>query len=279
MCFALYQPKFFLKNFDEYRKLQGEEFRQAYERFYLDVMQAMAAAVPGDIPRVLVAHLTIHGALFGGYRGSVILTDEVQILPSNAVSAGYDYVALGHIHRHQNLSPDRRVPIVYPGSIDRVDFSEATETKGYVIARIARGDSSFEFKEIKNRPMVHIKALWEEGLDLTERILMAVEKESIENAIVRISFEADDEELQKLNMKKVHEALQSVHYKAGFSAHPAKMPKTRRRTTHSEWRESIPHGCALRLYPGKHEELKEGWSGYAWKKAKAIEAVVVKAGL
>jgi len=39
----------------------------------------------------------------------------------------FDYVALGHVHRHQNstslMTPD------YPPSIERVDFSEEKETK------------------------------------------------------------------------------------------------------------------------------------------------------
>ena len=160
VCALPYISPSFLKNFDEYRKLQGEEFREAYERFYLDVIQTMAKAAPNDVPRVLLAHLTVHGALFGGYRGSAILTDEVQILPANMVNADYDYVALGHIHRHQNLSPDRNIPVVYAGSIDRVDFSESTETKGYVIAKISRGSSTYEFKQIANRLMVQIKVPW-----------------------------------------------------------------------------------------------------------------------
>ena len=49
----------------------------------------------------------------------------------------FDYVALGHVHKHQVLCKDPYV--VYPGSIERVDFSEEQEAKGYILVELERG--------------------------------------------------------------------------------------------------------------------------------------------
>ena len=35
------------------------------------------------------------------------------------------YVALGHIHKAQDLNEGAQPPVIYPGSIERVDFGEA----------------------------------------------------------------------------------------------------------------------------------------------------------
>src|SRR5437773_1330515 len=53
-------------------------------------------------PCVLLAHYTASGARFGGYRGS-LHGREIEIPPSALRNPAFDYVALGHIHRHQRI--------------------------------------------------------------------------------------------------------------------------------------------------------------------------------
>ena len=66
---------------------------------------------------------------------------------------GVDYVALGHIHKHQVLhyaSP----PVVYAGSIDRVDFGEEHEDKGWVLVDLPeKGRAEWEFRKVAARPV------------------------------------------------------------------------------------------------------------------------------
>jgi hypothetical protein len=49
-------------------------------------------------------------------------------VPVSALArAPFQYVALGHIHRFQDLGRHGDVPVVYPGSLDRVDFGDWCE--------------------------------------------------------------------------------------------------------------------------------------------------------
>ena len=50
-----------------------------------------------------------------------------------------DYVALGHIHKAQDLGKGEAHPIVYPGSIERVDWGEAADEKFFVIVSLEKG--------------------------------------------------------------------------------------------------------------------------------------------
>ena len=54
-------------------------------------------------------------------------------------------VALGHIHKHQSLNGDAHPPVIYSGSIERIDFGEEHELKGWVVATVhaAKPNGSF----------------------------------------------------------------------------------------------------------------------------------------
>jgi exonuclease SbcD len=95
-----------------------------------------------DIPTVLLAHLMADNARFGAERFLAVgkgFTVPLGLLARDC----FDYVALGHVHRHQVLC--EQPPIVYPGSIERVDFSEEKEDKGFVLVALEKGQTTFEF--------------------------------------------------------------------------------------------------------------------------------------
>jgi len=69
-----------------------------------------------DKPHILVAHGTVQGAVYGSER-TVMLGHDI-VLPLHFMkNPNWDYVALGHIHRHQALEDERFPPVVYAGSI------------------------------------------------------------------------------------------------------------------------------------------------------------------
>ena len=59
-----------------------------------------------------------------------------------------DYVALGHIHKAQDLNEGAQPPVIYPGSIERVDFGEAADDRFFVIAHVSRGNTRVEWKKL-----------------------------------------------------------------------------------------------------------------------------------
>lgn len=109
-----------------------------------------------DLPLIVTAHTSVHGAKYGSER-MVMLGQELVLSPALLNSKGVDYVALGHIHQHQNLNGKEHPPIVYPGSIERIDFGEAHEDKGFVLAEVSQGHTAWEFVRLKTRRFIDLK--------------------------------------------------------------------------------------------------------------------------
>ncbi len=102
------------------------------------------------LPLILTAHASVQNATYGNER-SVMLGSDL-VLPGGLVrDPRLDYVALGHIHHAQDVNEGHHPPVVYPGSIERVDFGEAQDKKYYVIAEIEKGRSTYEFRELQGR--------------------------------------------------------------------------------------------------------------------------------
>mgnify|MGYP001445827238 CR=1 FL=1 len=79
-----------------------------------------------DIPAVLAGHVSIDSAKTSSEK-SMMLGKDYILLKSSINNKKLDYIALGHIHKHQILNANPMV--VYPGSLERVDFSEENDTK------------------------------------------------------------------------------------------------------------------------------------------------------
>jgi DNA repair protein SbcD/Mre11 len=126
------------------------------ERVAEAVQKLMESADP-ELPLILTAHASVQGARYGSER-AVMLGHELVLSGSMVNDPRLDYVALGHIHKHQCLSDGRQPPVVYPGSIERIDFGEVRESKGFVLAEVTRGHAAWQFVELNTRPFVDLKA-------------------------------------------------------------------------------------------------------------------------
>jgi exonuclease SbcD len=102
-----------------------------------------------------------------------------------------DYTALGHIHKGQNLNENSHPPVIYPGSIERVDFGEAADDKFFVVAKVERGHTEIEWRKLKGiRPFIDRHLVLKSQEDVTGQLLKALPTpEKMENAIVRLVLE------------------------------------------------------------------------------------------
>jgi len=115
------------------------------------------------IPKIFLGHCMISGAKFSSGQ-PVELGADMLLSKTILLNSGFDYVALGHIHQKQNLNEDNHPPIVYSGSIERVDFGEANEKKYFVIAEIEQGETKLDWRELKN-----IRSYVDLSLELTSK--------------------------------------------------------------------------------------------------------------
>lgn len=123
-----------------------------------------------NLPAILAAHASVQGALYGNER-SVMLGSDVILPLSSVRDPRLDYTALGHIHKAQDLNRASHPPVVYPGSIERVDFGEAGDEKYYVVAQIEKGNTILEWRKLSSRKFFDIQV----KLDSQEKIQEQVE--------------------------------------------------------------------------------------------------------
>jgi len=184
----------------------------------LDDLAAQADGY-GDIPRILTGHLTVNGAVWGSERG-IMLGRDVEVLPSAVADARWDYVALGHIHKHQNLTAGRTgvPPVVYSGSLERIDFGEENDPKGFCWVEVERKQTDWKFHRLKARPFVTIRADLRKSADPTRDAVAEIEEYDLQGAVVRVIFDLTPETEARLNEGMVRDALHrgGVAYIAGI---------------------------------------------------------------
>ncbi len=178
-------------------------------------LQALASvAADADMPRVLTGHFTVTGAVWGSER-SVMLGRDVQVLLSTVADPAWDYVALGHIHKQQNLTLGRTdaPPVIYSGSLERIDFGEERDPKGFMWVELARGATTYEFVEVTCRPFITLRVDVKGKGDPTGAVLNEIDRHDLRDAIVRVIVKADPEAELLLQDRPIQQAL----YDAGVN--------------------------------------------------------------
>jgi exonuclease SbcD len=197
----------------EFKNKSLEEINQALiERveIILNGDRGLISRLHEGIPHVLAAHGTVHGATYGSER-SVMLGQEMVLPLQLLKNPHWDYVALGHIHRHQAIESDRFPPVVYSGSLERIDFGEEREDKGFVVAEVERGNTTWEFRKLNARPFVTIRVT-ADGDDPTAQILDAIERKRIKDAVVRVLIRTTPDRDLLIRENEIRRALQDAFY-------------------------------------------------------------------
>lgn len=167
-----------------------------------------------DIPCILLAHLMTDTARYGAEKYLAVgkgFTVPMALLARPC----FDYVALGHVHKHQILC--QNPPIVYPGSIERVDFSEEKEDKGFVIAEIQSGHTSVEFCPLPVRAFKTIEIDISTTDSPQKKLERTLAKANITNAVVRLSYKLNPAQIEKIDQVALQQALATAH---SYTIHP-----------------------------------------------------------
>jgi len=175
----------------------GEVNRQITE-IIIEETNAWLDAVDPTLPVILTAHASVEGAVYGSER-TVMLGSDWLVPASLVRDPRLDYVALGHIHKPQDLNAGRHPPVVYPGSIERIDFGEASDPRCFVIADVARGRTQVDWHELTGtRTFIERRVSLEAAAtavgaaaeNVTERLKQALPPtDELEGAIIKLVVE------------------------------------------------------------------------------------------
>lgn len=190
----------------------NDRLQEIMTRTLMDIISDLAP----DLPALLAAHVSVSTAKPGSERSMVVGRDPVLLL-GNIAQPVFDYVALGHIHRSQVLF--QNPPVVYAGSLERLDFGDEGEDKGFYVVDIEPGDEkrrvTYEFRKVDARRFVSVKVdIDAEDPDPTATILKAIAQHQteIKEAIVRIQLSLPRTVETLLRDAEIYKALKEAYH-------------------------------------------------------------------
>jgi exonuclease SbcD len=216
---------------EEVRGLSLEQITQMIEqRLGGGIARAMESLDP-SLPAVLAGHVMLSSATAGSERHMMLGQDHV-LMPSSIYHPCLDYVALGHVHRHQVLT---QLPLTaYAGSLQRVDFGEADDQKGFCVVELdpskqqGRRLKGFKFVGVKSRPFVTIEVTIPPGdADPTATVLKRIEQSDIQDAIVRLFITAQDELMPLVRDGDIRAAFKEAHHVSSIRRETTSMHRAR----------------------------------------------------
>jgi exonuclease SbcD len=197
-------------------------------------------------PAILAAHYSVAGALYGSEQG-VMLGRDMAINIKDLKNTKFDYIALGHLHKNQIIL--QKPFAVYPGSIERIDFGEEKDKKGFIELTILKKkngkiqfETSYKFIETPARKFTTLEILVNEKDNPTEKVISEIKKRDIADSIIKVNIKISQDKLEELKQSKVQKALSLAHFIAGLSIDISDMLKKETVTFYKEdysWRDML----------------------------------------
>jgi DNA repair protein SbcD/Mre11 len=245
-----YLMKGFLFAREEFAGLSVEQAREEIERRYRDIVADLAARADPALPTILMGHFWVREARLSAWQQGYFHASEPQVSVADLALPVFDYVALGHIHRHQELNGGRYPAVVYSGSPDCIDFGERGEKKGFVLVDLARGETRWEFVPIPGcREFLEIDVDADNDTP-TETILEAIGRHEIPGSIVRLTYRVAVERAQMVREREIRAALSEAYVIVAIRRDVRRDTRAREHFLH----ESVDPATALSLYLDQTEK-------------------------
>jgi exonuclease SbcD len=202
---------------EDYKNLNFEQLNQRMQESLTNIINTLAAKLDPALPAILAAHIWVVGAMLGTEK-MMTIGQEHTLLQSNITNPAFDYIALGHIHRRQVLQYNP--PVVYAGSLEKLDFGDEDDEKGFYIIDIETDSAgkkqvAFDFHPTNGRRFLTIDvALTTQDTDPTAVILAKISEQAdkVKDAIVRLQLSLPSEIEGFLKDNEIRNALKDAYY-------------------------------------------------------------------
>ena len=234
---------------EEYRGLTPEQVNEAIQERLSRVIRAQADGLDRDVPAIFAGHLSVSEATTSSEQSMMLGRDHV-LLKSDLALPSFDYVALGHIHKHQILNRDPHV--VYSGSLQRIDFGEEKDEKGFCVIDLDPAQPvgsrllDFRFQSVNARRLLTIAVEVLAGdTDPTATVLQAISGHEVAEAIVRVRIRLPGDLEGRLRDREIRAALEDAHFVASIAREVVDRQRAR---LGSAYRQGLDPKEALSLY-------------------------------
>jgi len=209
---------------DEYKSLSSQEIQIEIEKRLIVIIRDLSSKVDKSNPAIFLAHLAARDAKLSGTERDTLTTTDPIVPVSELNNKAFQYVGLGHIHRFQNLNKDDTPPIIYSGSIERIDFTEEKEGKGFVLGEIVESEDvwkcEYKFIETPARKFITIE-LQQGDLEIDEVLEKRFNKDDYSDAVVRVRYKVSgpSDKVDEKRLKSLFESAQSLKIEKVFDKH------------------------------------------------------------
>lgn len=193
--------------------LSKEEENVAFTEELGSIVVGLRGMCGTNKPAVLMSHYTVPGCNTESGQTQLLTQFEPVITQEMLTAANYDLVALGHIHRPQQINGVKKV--YYSGAINAMNFNDEGQERGFwihdfkdgiALTSIFHGTPYREFKTI----------LWtsediEQAIMNYELLPISFSQLGIADKIVRIVYSCTSEQKKALNTAQIERAI----YEAG----------------------------------------------------------------
>lgn len=198
---------------EEHLNSSSTEITEYISQGISTIVAQLANSLDPAVPAVLAGHLTVSTGIFSGSEKRAIYGTDPVVLPSQLAIAPFDYVALGHLHRYQNLNSNGYPAVVYSGSVERIDFGERNDTKGFCLVSIPhKGQATHEFIQTPTRPFLQLEVHIQEEQNATAQILQELAKHNLEGAVLKILYHLPTNSKDVVDLKAIQQACKEAMY-------------------------------------------------------------------
>jgi exonuclease SbcD len=202
---------------EDSKNLNLEQVNHKIQEALTSVIAEKAANLDPAFPAILAGHVSI-GSAKAGSESMMSIGQEPVLLLSNIALPAFDYVALGHIHKQQVLHENP--PVVYAGSLERIDFGEENDEKGFYVVDILPGENnvkrqvSYKFHPVNGRRFLTIKVDLKDETDPLPDVLNAIKPygNNLKDAVVRLNISMPSSLEGRLRNSEIREALKEAEY-------------------------------------------------------------------
>jgi DNA repair protein SbcD/Mre11 len=248
-----YITRSFLLSREEYKDQPIEDVNRVLVEKAEEILRQFATQVDPALPAILTVHGCVANAVLSSEQ-SIMMVGHDPILPlSTLTNPVWDYVALGHIHRHQDLHQGAQPPVVYSGSVERIDFGEEREEKGFVWAQVDKGHTTYDFIPVPARRFVTLRLDAQQG-DPLQQLDQELMQRDVKDAVVRVILTVSPEHSDLIDERQIRDRLREAYLLAGIIKEEIKAPA---RSRDSGLTEVLGPLQAVERYIVSHPEYAE----------------------
>jgi exonuclease SbcD len=203
---------------EDTRNLDFNQINERLQQVLTGIISEQATQLDPSLPSILAAHVWVLNARVGSEK-SMSIGQEHMLLLSSVANPAYDYVALGHIHRGQVLKEGP--PVVYCGSLERLDFGDEDNEKGFYLINIetdkvtGKRKVGYDFHPISARRFFTLNMdIQPQDTDPTSTALRTIElnQSQIKDAITRINISLPAAISGKLRDNEIRSKIKDAYY-------------------------------------------------------------------